>query len=126
MNTFIGYLSKMNTPETTWLYDQLNRKTDLLDISYGYQDYCKYNGNIMSAIDCAMFEAYSYYKNKTLISNNHALLLKNRDGILGFYYIDDLDEKPIKLTVKKLIQLYDGDNLFHEWLCELSDINYYL
>lgn len=124
MNDFIEQLSKIDTPETTWLCNKLNSNNiNLLEIGYGYQDYCDYNGNILSALDCAMFEAYGYYKNNTLISPEHGLLLKNRDGIVGFNYID---EKPVILTVKKLIRLYEGNNEFHNWLCNLSKIDYYL
>ena len=123
MNDFIVQLSKINSYETNWLCEQLKKNIDLVEISYGYQDLCDYDGNILSAIDCAMFEAYCYYKNNTLISLDHALLLKNRDGIIGYNYIYD---KPVILTVKQLIKLYEGNDEFHDWLCKLSKIDYYL
>jgi hypothetical protein len=120
MNIFIENLAKINRLEINWLCNELNKKTDLLEISYGYQDLCEYDGNIMKALDCAMFEAYTFYRNKTPISAEDALYLKNRDGILGFNYNEESDEKPIILTVKNLIHLYEGNELFHKWLCDSS------
>lgn len=123
MNHFIKDLIEINIPNIIWLYNQLNVNINinLSEIGYNYQDYCNYDGNILSALDCAMFEAYCYYKNNTLITSHHALILKNCEGIVGVY-------NGQIITIKNIIELYEGNNLFHEWLCDLAnnDIYYYL
>ena len=120
MNIFIENLCKINSLEINWLCNELQKKKDLLDISYGYKNLCEFKGNLMITSDCAMFEAYIFYRKKTQISKTDALYYKNIDGILGFNYNDESDDNPVILTVKNLIHLYEGNDLFHKWLCESS------
>jgi len=127
MNNFIAQLNLSKNSEIRWLTLQLQDNKELIEIGYGYQDMCNYDGNIYSDTISALFEAYCQYKNNILLSQEDAMYLLNRSGIL-YSYPNQETGNTICLTVKQLIKLYEKNNLFEEWLKNIAedDVSLYL
>ena len=115
MNNFITQLSLSKSSENIWLVSKLKNNNELTEIGYGYQDMCEYDGNILTDTCSALFEAYCQFKNNFDISNNDAMYLMNRSGVL-YSYPDLETSNTICVTVKELIRLYENNDLFNEWL----------
>jgi len=127
MEEFISNLNKIEFNDNitqqkiNWLINNLSKQyMDLIEIGYAYQDEFDYNGIVSSSYDCAMFEAYCYYKNNISINKDHALKLIDNDGILG-YYINN-NNKKMYLSVKQLINRYENNNLFNNWLYQTAKL----
>ena len=122
MNKLIETLSKVESEDSIWLIQNLNKLDDkftLTEFSYEYQDFCKYDGNPQTDTSSALFEAYCSYKKNQTISKCDAQYLNNRSGVLGSYYSKE-EDTVLTITVKELINTYSGNTNFQKWLGDLA------